>query len=130
MHEWIGLGPSAASQHDGWRGANVSDLVQWRAHLAAGRRMTEDRLALTSAQLAEDALIFGLRMNAGVDLAAWRVRAPAAPWTAVDQMAGRLVDAGLALRSGAHLKLTDRGRLLADSVGLEVMEAFHEPAHA
>jgi oxygen-independent coproporphyrinogen-3 oxidase len=130
MHEWIGLGPSAASQHDGWRGANVSDLVQWRAHLAAGRRMTEDRLALTPAQLAEDALIFGLRMNAGVDLAAWRVRAPAAPWTAVDQMAGRLVDAGLALRSGAHLKLTDRGRLLADSVGLEVMEAFHEPAHA
>jgi len=130
MHEWIGLGPSAASQHDGWRGANVSDLGQWRTHLAAGRRMTEDRLALTPAQLAEDALIFGLRMNAGVDLAPWQARCPEAPWPAVEQLAGRLVAEGLATMAGTRLKLTDRGRLLADSVGLEVMEAFHEPAHA
>ena len=129
MHEWIGLGPSAASQHEGWRGANVSDLVQWRAHLAAGRRLTEDRLALTTAQLAEDALIFGLRMNAGVDLAPWRARCPEAPWTAVEQLAGRLAAEGLATIAGTRLQLTDRGRLLADSVGLEVMEAFHETVH-
>ena len=25
MQEWVGLGPSAASQHDGWRGQNVAD---------------------------------------------------------------------------------------------------------
>ena len=30
MHEWIGLGPSAASQHGGWRGADVADLEKWR----------------------------------------------------------------------------------------------------
>jgi oxygen-independent coproporphyrinogen-3 oxidase len=130
MHEWVGLGPSAASQHAGWRGANVADLEQWQAHVAAGRRMTEDRLAATPAQLAEDALIFGLRMNAGVDLASWRERCPEAPWLAVDQLARRLADDGLAEYAGDRLRLTDRGRLLADSVGLEVMEAFQEPAHA
>jgi oxygen-independent coproporphyrinogen-3 oxidase len=97
--------------------------------VAAGRRMTEDRLALTPAQLAEDALIFGLRMNAGVDLASWRARCPEAPWAAVEQLGRRLADEGLAELGGACLRLTDRGRLLADSVGLEVMEAFHEPAH-
>ena len=31
MQEWIGLGPSAASQHGGWRGANIADLAVWRA---------------------------------------------------------------------------------------------------
>ncbi len=128
MHEWVGLGPSAASQHDGWRGANVADLAQWHAHLTEGRRMTEDRLALDARQLAEDALIFGLRMNAGVDLAAWRARCPEAPWETVEALASQLAEDGLAERAGARLRLTERGRLLADSVGVEIMEAWHEPA--
>src|ERR1035437_1854387 len=63
MHEWVGLGPSAASQHGGWRGANVADLEKWLGHLARQERVTEDRVAVTPALLAEDALIFGLRMN-------------------------------------------------------------------
>lgn len=131
MHEWVGLGPSAASQHAGGRGANVSDLGQWLEHLAAGRRMTEDRVVLTPTQLAEDALIFGLRMNAGVDLAHWRARCPEAPWSDVTELVHRLATDGLARLDGDRVCLTTRGRLLADSVGLEVMTAFHhEPAHA
>lgn len=131
MHEWVGLGPSAASQHAGARGANVSDLAQWLDHLAAGRRMTEDRLTLTPTQLAEDALIFGLRMNAGVDLARWRARCPEAPWSDVTELLHRLAADGLARLDGDRVSLTTRGRLLADAVGLEVMSAFHhEPAHA
>jgi len=128
MHEWVGLGPSAASQHAGWRGGNIADLDQWQVHVAAGRRMTEDRLVITPLQLAEDALIFGLRMNAGVDLDVWRESCPEAPWPAIDQLARELADDGLAELAGTRLKLTDRGRMLADSVGLEVMERFHEPA--
>jgi oxygen-independent coproporphyrinogen-3 oxidase len=124
MHEWVGLGPSAASQHDGWRGANVADLDQWLAHLERGARVTEDRVVLTPALLAEDALIFGLRLNAGVDVAAWRGRCPDAPWSAVEGLLTRLVVDGLALREGGVVRLTDRGRLLADSVGAEVMAAF------
>jgi oxygen-independent coproporphyrinogen-3 oxidase len=130
MHEWVGLGPSAASQHGGWRGANVADLEKWRDHLARGERVTEDRVAVTPALLAEDALIFGLRMNAGVDVAAWRVRAPDVPWGAVEALLARCVAEGLALREGPSVRLTDRGRLLADSVGAEVMEAFQSPIPA
>jgi oxygen-independent coproporphyrinogen-3 oxidase len=130
MHEWVGLGPSAASQHGGWRGANVADLAQWHAHLAAGRRMTEDRVELEPRQLAEDALIFGLRLNAGVDLAPWRERCPEAPWGEIDALARRLADDGLAIIEQDRLCLTVRGRLLADSVGLEVMEAFHATVSA
>jgi hypothetical protein len=32
------------------------------------------------------------------------------------------------LREGSQLRLTTRGRLLADAVGLEIMAAFAEPA--
>ncbi|HRI83200.1 MAG TPA: radical SAM family heme chaperone HemW, partial [Opitutaceae bacterium] len=125
MHEWVGLGPSAASQHGGWRGANVADLEQWHIRLDDGQRMTEDRIALAVRQLAEDALIFGLRMTAGVDLALWRQRCPDAPWAEVDQLAQQLAEDGLAELGGGRMLLTTRGRLLADSVGLEIMEAFH-----
>ena len=124
MHEWVGLGPSAASQYAGWRGANVADLDKWLELLARGERATEDRVAATPAQLAEDALIFGLRMNEGVNLADWRARCPEAPWTTVDALLARCSAEGLTVLEAGRAKLTDRGRLLADSVGAEVMEAF------
>lgn len=124
MHEWIGLGPSAASQHAGWRGANVADLKQWLVHMARGERVTEDRVMLTPALLAEDALIFGLRMNAGVDLAPWRIRAPEAPWPQVDDTLVTLAAGELLMRDGDTVRLSDRGRLVADSIGAEIMAAF------
>jgi oxygen-independent coproporphyrinogen III oxidase len=58
MGEWVGLGPSAASQHRGWRGSNVADLGGG----PAGRpRRADDRGPdpLTPALLAEDALCSG-----------------------------------------------------------------------
>jgi oxygen-independent coproporphyrinogen III oxidase len=124
MHEWIGLGPSAASQQGGWRGGNVADLDKWSAHLARGERVTEDRVALTPELLAEDALIFGLRMNAGVDLAPWRERAPSAPWSVVDDAVTTLAAGGLIERDHDFVRLTNRGRLIADSIGAEIMAAF------
>jgi oxygen-independent coproporphyrinogen-3 oxidase len=128
MHEWIGLGPSAASQYAGWRGANIADLAQWTAQLERGERLTEDRVALTPALLAEDALIFGLRMNAGVDLAPWRARAPEAPWSAIEDTLAVLAEGGLLLRDGDLVRLTSRGRLVADAVGAEIMGAFEPMA--
>lgn len=124
MNEWVGLGPSAASQHGGWRGGNIANLEKWQTNVAHGDRVTEDRVALTPALLTEDALIFGLRMNAGVDVAHWRERCPDAPWAAVDDLLRRLVNEQLATRAGAIVRLTDRGRLLADAVGAELMAAF------
>ena len=129
MHEWVGLGPSAASQQAGWRGSNVADLDRWLAHLERGERVTEDRVALTPELLAEDALIFGLRMNEGVDLAAWRSRASAAPWHTIEDTLATLREAGLLQRDDDRVRLTRRGRLVADSVGAEIMAAF-EPVTA
>lgn len=124
MHEWIGLGPSAASQHRGWRGTNVADLARWSAALASGHRATQDRVAVTPALRAEDALIFGLRMNAGVDLAGLHALAPEAPWPVIEDALATLAAGGFLRRTGTVVRLTDRGRLVADSVGTEIMAAF------
>lgn len=124
MQEWVGLGPSAASQYAGLRGTNIDDLARWHDNLDAGRRATEDRTTLTPALLAEDALIFGLRMNEGVDLAPWRVRAPEAPWAQVEAMLARLAENDLVLLDGTRVRLSAHGRLVADAVGSEVMDAF------
>jgi oxygen-independent coproporphyrinogen III oxidase len=130
MSEWVGLGPSAASQYKLRRGSNIADLDQWLANLARGERATEDGVTLTADLLAEDALIFGLRMNDGVNIAEWMAKAPHAPWSAVQDVLSALVDNGLAARDGARIRLTDNGRLLADSVGAEIMAAFEPVGNA
>jgi oxygen-independent coproporphyrinogen-3 oxidase len=127
MGEWAGLGPSAASQQAGLRGSNIASLPEWQAHIARGERVTEDRTLLSSALLAEDALVFGLRMNEGVDLARVTARCPDAPWDRVGAFLDRLTEEGLALREENRVRLTAKGRLLADQVGSEVMAAFDRP---
>lgn len=125
MHEWVGLGPSAASQHDGWRCANPSDLGLWLADVAAGRRATTDRVALTDALLASDAVVFGLRMNDGVSLPRLRKRFPTAPWSGLEDFLPKLLFEGLltATTEGV-IQLTPRGRLIADAIGSEILGAF------
>jgi oxygen-independent coproporphyrinogen-3 oxidase len=130
MHEWVGLGPSAASQHAGWRGSNVADLDQWLTRVERRERMTEDRVALTPELLAEDALIFGLRMNEGVELGPWRARAPSAPWPVIEDALAALHEGELLQRDGDRVRLTRRGRLVADSVGAEIMAAFEPTTEA
>ena len=123
MQEWLGFGPSGASQHAGWRYQNPPNLPAWRADLGVGRRGTTERVALTSELLGADALIFGLRCNAGVDLAATQRRFPSSSWPGYRALAARLVGEGLAeWGSPDVMRLTRRGRLLADAVGTAVLE--------
>lgn len=125
MQEWVGLGPSAASQHAGWRANNPSDLGLWLADVAAGRRATADRTALTNDLLAADAVIFGLRMNAGVSLPRLRKRFPTPRWTGLEDLLPKLLFAGLLNATAeGRISLTDRGRLVADAIGAEILEAF------
>ncbi len=134
MREWVGLGPSAASQHGGWRGGNPADLERWQAEVARGERMTEDRVRLTPALLLEDAVIFGLRINAGIDLAELARRFPARGLADLRGALDRLVAEGLAEQQSAgagRVRLTGRGRLLADAIGSELMGLIDaEPADA
>ena len=129
MHEWVGLGPSGASQHAGWRAANPSDLTLWHADVAAGRRATADRVALTNDLLAADSVIFGLRMNDGVSLPRLRRRFPSPGWTGLEDLLPKLLLGGLLLATvEGRISLTPRGRLLADAIGADILEAFESAA--
>lgn len=123
MGEWLGLGPSAASQYAGRRWRNVADLHRWNEGLAADEPAIEEVVKLDGDLLASDSIVFGLRMNEGVDLNAVRTRyqphalPPESFWE-------RLIAEGLLTRQGTRIRLTPAGRLLADAVGAAVLDAW------
>jgi oxygen-independent coproporphyrinogen III oxidase len=127
MQEWVGLGPSAASQHIDTRGSNPANLGDWTFELAEGQRVTQDTSELTADLLAEDAVIFGLRMNDGVNLGGLTDRFPTVSWASLDPVIERLVSSGHARLDGRQLALTRDGRLVADSIGTEILHGFSTP---
>jgi len=122
MHEWRGYGPSAASQHGGRRWSNVADTARWAAGIESGKPAIEQVVELSPALLLCDALVFGLRMNRGVEPEALAKRFRTQLPEGFSGLADRLAEEGLATWDAGRLALTDEGRLVADAVGLEVMD--------
>lgn len=124
MGEWIGVGPSAASQEGGERYSNPSDLKLWLSDLDSGWRGASDRSSLGQGVLFEDSLIFGLRMNAGVNLQALQNRYALPLPDSVESIFRRLELEGRLERVGSQLCLTAEGRMVADAVGEELLGCF------
>ena len=129
MHEWLGWGPAAASQCGGQRFANVSNLELWLDGLTSGAPARVDCVELDGEMLFADSLIFGLRLNAGVDVPALAKRflggAEKIP-SALFELEKNLAQAGY-LENGTPagtLALNARGRLVADAVAEAVLDAL------
>jgi oxygen-independent coproporphyrinogen-3 oxidase len=69
---FLGLGPSACSHVGSRRWCNKRELGAWAEALRKGRPLHEEMVDLTPAAGAKEALVFGLRLVEGVDLAALR----------------------------------------------------------
>lgn len=121
MSEWIGIGPSAASQYKGRRYTNVAHLDQWLEGLNNHQPYYIDEVMLISSILATDCLIFGLRMNDGVNVKNLAARFPEVDWTLFNPLWRALEEEELIIRTEKIIRLTDEGRLLADRVGAEIM---------
>lgn len=121
MQEWLGIGPSASSQAGMRRWTEAHSLDEWLKGLQTGRPRYAEAMDLNPAILAQDLLVFGLRMNAGVDMAALEVRYPGALAPGWEELESTLIAEGLAAREGSVLKLTGRGRLVADRIGEEIL---------
>ncbi len=126
MAEWIGVGPSAASQEAGWRYSNSSDLKVWQDELAKGVRGTSDRSELSDGILFEDSLIFGLRMNDGVDLAALEKRFEMQLPESARGIVDNLVAEEKLEECGDVYRLTSDGRMVADAIGEALLGCFVE----
>jgi oxygen-independent coproporphyrinogen-3 oxidase len=81
-------------------------------------------VSLDDSILMTDAIIFGLRMNAGIDLADIALRFPAPKVMAMlEPLLARFEAEGLLILDGAHARLTHKGRLVCDAIGSAVLEA-------
>lgn len=125
MHDWIGCGPSACSQFQGLRRRNFSNLEQWSSTWLEDRPMEyEECEALTSLDLARDAILFGLRMNEGICLAeiARSFGLETIKFEPVSVFLNRLEREGLGHWQTDWFSLTPKGRILADAIALEIPE--------
>ncbi len=124
MSEWIGCGPSAASQYRGERYQRPSNLNEWAAGMESRLPLKAELVSLDNRILMADAIIFGLRMNIGIDLTDIALRFPVPKVMALlEPLIARFADEGLLIRSGAHARLTHKGRLVCDAMGSAVLEA-------
>lgn len=120
MHQWLGIGPSAASQIHGIRRTNFHDFEGWEKQTKSDPAYQET-IALTPGSLLADALIFGLRTNEGIHFNSIRERfgeQSLDPWKPLFQ---QLKDEGLAESTDSGFRLTLEGRLKADAVGVEIL---------
>lgn len=115
MQEWIGWGPSAASQYGMHRFQNPFDIKNW----INGKRVNE--VSLTEEMLYKDCLIFGLRTCEGVNLTQLRQRFPKYPQTLYAKLWENLAQDGLLTLSKDYIRCTPKGLLLADSIALEIL---------
>jgi len=125
MHQWIGLGPSAASQYDGRRYSNAAGLEEWLSGLRQGVPIRCDERRLDVKLLVEDTIVFGLRMNQGFSPALLEEQFEGIDLSNLDPLWNEMISADLLERKpGHHLALTKRGRLLADRIAVEVLSAL------
>jgi oxygen-independent coproporphyrinogen-3 oxidase len=125
MHDWIGCGPSACSQFQGLRRRNFSNLEQWSSTWLEDRPMEyEECEALSSLDLARDAILFGLRMNEGICLTeiARSFGLETIEFQPVLAFLNRLEREGLGHWQTDWFSLTPKGRILADAIALEIPE--------
>jgi oxygen-independent coproporphyrinogen-3 oxidase len=136
---YLGLGLDASSMLRGLDGvasgrlcASAPDLRTWedavlrstttgdlQAYLA-GHEPVETAW-LTREQQHEEAWFLGLRMNAGVEIAALEREFGPAMVAPALQAAARLAESGLVLSDGSSVRLTAQGRLLSNNVFQEFL---------
>jgi oxygen-independent coproporphyrinogen-3 oxidase len=134
--DWLGLGPGAHSHLDGARFADVYSPKQYislvgeagRRELPGGARQLIRALPQvtfvdeTSRELQmADTVILALRLNEGLDVAAFEARFGATLEAAYGQQIAELTSLGLLERADGRLRLTDGGRYVANEVFVRLL---------
>lgn len=111
---WLGVGPSAASHMDGHRWRNTPSLASYLQH--APTPLIEDVEFLPGERRVGETIMLRLRLAEGIEwewLEAHLAPPPDDPrWTAIAEM----IDIDMLDRADGYLRLTRRGRFVADSV--------------
>lgn len=123
MNDWIGCGPSAASQYKKRRYKNTSAISAWLEGLHSNNPNLEEVSDLNETALFIDSLVFGLRMNEGIDLN--RIKSSYSSASSIDSaeaLIQKLVGADYLRQSGDCYFLTREGQLRCDAIGSELIQ--------
>lgn len=125
MQEWIGCGPSAASQFAGERYLRPANLELWVEGMTSGVPKKEELVSLDDRILLADSVVFGLRMNEGIALDELKQRYPSAgKLVELKALLDRLKKEHMLVNKEGVLRLTKKGRFLVDAIGTNVLDAM------
>ncbi|HLF17602.1 MAG TPA: radical SAM family heme chaperone HemW [Candidatus Omnitrophota bacterium] len=121
IHYWkggfyIGLGVGAHSHRFGRRWWNISRLTDYLQRMEEGQSVEEDSEELTPRQRFMERILFGLRMNEGVDLRAIETGLGQALTDEQNKLIETYIQKGLLIERGDSLQVSDRGRLVLDEL--------------
>lgn len=119
---YLGLGLDASSMlaaGEGHRVLRSTTTDNLKAYLAGSEPV--ESTWLTHEQQHEEAWFLGLRLNAGVDIAAVQREFGAAMVEPALKVVARLVEAGLLVSNGKTVRLTAQGQLLSNDVFQEFL---------
>lgn len=120
--DYAGVGPGAHGRRGGLATVRHRKPENWMSAMARnGHGLSEER-ALAPDEQAAEALMMGLRLAEGVDLAALAGRTGLARDTLIDQAAAeRLAAHGLLRAEGERLSVTPAGMLLLDGILAQIV---------
>ena len=121
MNDWIGIGPSACSQYMSKRFSNSCSLEKWESNIGNNMLSHENIIDVTDKQMAEDSIIFGLRMTDGIDLDEINANFPKINVNIIKKFFDSLKENKLAKINNSHVALTSKGLLVADAISVEIL---------
>jgi len=122
--DYAGVGPGAHGRRSGLATVRHRKPENWLAAVARRGEGLEAETALSAAERAREALVMGLRLAEGVDLARVARQSGVAVDALIDSRAAdMLARAGLIHREGGRLTVSDSGMPVLDRILAEIVAA-------
>lgn len=113
---YLGFGPGAAGYIDGRRSQNHRSVTTWIKRVLSGDFSPAETEEMTAEETARERLVLGLRMNDGIDSARFERETGFSPSTLAEHEFEMLEAAGQIRIVDGRIRLTQEGRLFADTV--------------
>lgn len=120
--DYLGIGPGAHGRRLGMATLRHRKPETWLSAVVRNGHGLSEETALTPPERAREALLMGLRLREGINLAhvAQRTGVASDDLVKVDRLA-RLANHGLIAQQGSQLRVTPAGMLLLDSILAEIV---------
>ena len=120
--DYLGVGPGAHGRRGGAATLRHRKPENWLAAVARNRHGLASEEPLDPPRRAAEALLMGLRLGEGVDLARIARISGLSEDALIDERGtARLRELGLLDRAGSHLRVTEAGMLLLDAILAEIV---------